>query len=54
MKQLLELWPMGAESLTETSLIVLSSISDLLNKRADFDRTIKAHVNAMLSLFRHR
>ena len=54
MKQLMELWTMSAESLTETSLIVLSSISDLLNKRAEFDKIIKDHLKVMLGLFRQR
>ena len=54
MKTLMDLWSLGAESFTETSLLVLSSISDLLAKRNDFNSLIRQHLSIMLSLFRLR
>ena len=48
----MDLWSLGAESFTETSLLVLSSISDLLAKRNDFNSLIRQHLSIMVSIFR--
>lgn len=54
MKTLISLWSLGAESFTETSILVLSSISDLIAKRVEFDSVIRQHLLVMLTIFRKR
>lgn len=50
----MDLWSFGDESFTETSILVLSSVSDLLTKRKDFDYAIRQHLSVMLNIFRLR